>query len=258
MPMLSSRPRYRFFAQLSFLMAVAAVVLTACGSSSPSKPTESSLAAAREAKEQNEQSESTAHGETASATTPTPTTTQTSTRTATPSPNGPPAFTTEGSTESGDKVRIEGRFGQPLSPSEAGVNQNALEGCPQYAAGRDLVVQVELLTTIESSLSGNVTVEGFDFTLPKEVDYVLDFSEGTICKFAGENEVSINMGTLQPHQPDHFTMWAVLLGAVTPGDPHPSVQTLAHQHWSMSAPTIIVDDALAHVQHTDTEIALVR
>jgi len=239
------------------LALLTAPVLTGCGSSGPSKPTESSLAAAREAKEQNEQSESTAHGETASTSTTTPTTTQASTAAA-PAPSGPPAFTMEGSTESGDKVRVEGRFGPALSPSESGVNQTALEGCPQYASGRDLLVQVDLVTTIESSLSGDVTAEGFDFALPREVDYVLDFSEGATCKFAGENEVSINMGTLQPHEPDHFTMWAVLLGAITPSDPHPSVRTLARQHWSMSAPTMIVDNALVHFPHADTEIPLVR
>jgi len=121
-----------------------------------------------------------------------------------------------------------------------------------------MVVPVDLVTTIESSLSGDVIAEGFDFTLPNEVDYVLDFSEEATCKFAGENEVSINMGTLQPHQPDDFTMWAVLLGAITPHDPHPSIQTLAHEGWSMSAPTMIVDDALVHVPHADTEIQLVK
>jgi hypothetical protein len=164
----------------------------------------------------------------------------------------------EGSTESGDKVRIEGRFGPALTPSESGVNPSVMEGCPQYAAGRDLVLQVDLVTTIESSLSGAVTVEGFDFALPNEVDYVLDLSEGTTCKFAGENEVSISLGTLQPHQPDHFTMWAVLLGAVTPSDPQPSVQILAHQHWSMAAPTVIVDDAEVHYPNVNPEIPLVR
>jgi predicted small lipoprotein YifL len=250
--------RRRSPAKLSLLLVLAAAALAACGSSGPSKPTESSLAAAREAKEQNEPSEATADGETASTATTTPATTQASTTAAAPDPTGPPAFAMAGSTESGDKVRIEGRFGPVLSPSESGVNQSALEGCPQYAAGRDLVVQVDLVTTIESGLSGDATAEGFDFTLPREVDYVLDFSEGATCKFAGEYEVSINMGTLQPHQPDHFTMWAVLLGAITPSDPHPSVQTLAHQHWSMAAPTVIADDAEVHFSHANPEIPLVK
>lgn len=243
---------------LALLASTVASALAGCGSSAPSKPTESSLGAAREAKEQNEQSESTAHGETASTSTTTPSTRPPSTGTAVPAASGRPAFTMEGSTESGDKVRIEGRFGPALSPSESGVNQSVMEGCPQYADGRDLVVQVDLLTTIESGLSGAVTVEGFDFSLPHEVDYVVDFSEGATCKFAGENEVSVSLGTLQPHQPDHLTMWAVLLGAVTPSDPHPSVQTLAHQHWSMAAPTVIVDNVEVHISNASSEIPLVK
>jgi hypothetical protein len=241
---------------LLFLLAMA---LAGCGSSGSSSSTASSLTAAREAQQQNEQSEATAHAETSStATSALAASEPSSTTSPAPSASEPPAFTMEGSTEGGDKVRIEGRFGPALPPGESGVNQNVLEGCPQYAAGRDLLVQVELRTTIESSLSGNVTAEGFDFALPHEVDYLLDFSEGATCKFAGENEVSVNFGTLQPHQPQHFTMWAVLLNAITPQDPHPSVQTLAHQGWIMAAPTLIVDDALVHFAHTNPEIPLVH
>jgi hypothetical protein len=40
-----------------------------------------------------------------------------------------------------------------------------------------------------------------------------------------------NLGTLQPHEPHHFTMWVVLPDAMTPNDPHPTPAILAREEW---------------------------
>jgi hypothetical protein len=238
------------------VLAVSALGLVGCGSSE-------SIAGAERHTEKIMREEKAANGGTlpveGTTSTPTPTATATdeSSGGAAPSASSPPAFAVEGSTEGGDRVRVEGRLGQVIAPSQAGINQSVLEGCPQYD-GRELVVQLDLTTTIESSLSGTVTVEGFNFAEPHLVDYVVDFAEGASCKMAGENEVSINLGTLQPHEANHLTMWAVLLDAVTARDPHPSAQTLAHQGWSFASPAVVVNTALVHFPTANHEISLIQ
>lgn len=192
----------------------------------------------------------------------TATTTTTSSNTAAaPDASGPPAFTTEGSTENGDKLRIEGRFGPILPASESDVDQTVLAECPRYD-DRELVTRLDLTTTIESSLSGTVMLVGFVPPLSEVshlVDYVLGFSEGPSCTLAAEESgPSINLGTLQPHQPVNFTMWVVLLDAITPSDPHPSLHTLAHQNWIMGAPEATVDGATVRLSGDDAGIPLVK
>lgn len=178
----------------------------------------------------------------------TPATTSDPSTTAAPSAGGPPSFTMTGTTENGDHVRVEGRFGPTLPASESDVDQAVLSECPGYD-GREMVTRLDLTATLESSLSGTVVLYGFIPPISQVshlVDYVLGYSEGPTCDLVNEeSEISINFGTLQPHQPANFTMWVVLLDAITPNDPHPSEQTLAHQNWLMGAPEASVDGSAA-------------
>jgi hypothetical protein len=180
---------------------------------------------------------------------------------AAPDPNSPPAFSLRGQTENGDKLRIEGHFGPILPANESDVDQTVLAECPRYD-GRELVTRLDLATTIESSLPGTVLVGGLVPPLSEVthlVDYVFDYTEGPSCDLGtDESEITINMGTLQPHQPHNFTMWVVLLDAITPSDPHPSLQTLAHQNWLMGAPEASVDGASVRLSGDDAGIPLVK
>lgn len=233
------------------LLAIIAVVLAGCGSTSPSPPASAPPAS---------QTPPTST-EVSSSETTTSTTNSSANPTAAPDDSGPPAFVTEGSTENGDKLHIEGRFGAILPASESDVDQTVLSECPQYD-GRELVTRLDLTTTLESSLSGTVNLVGFVPPLGEVshlIDYVLGFSEGPTCELVTEESgISINLGRLQPHESHNFTMWVVLLDAITPNDPHPSVQTLAHQNWIMGAPEATVDGASVRLSGDDAGIPLVK
>lgn len=90
---------------------------------------------------------------------PDPTTSPTTSSTTANAPAGAPSFVVQGTTQDGDKVKVEGRFGSPLRPSESDVDQTALSSCPPPANdGRAMVVRLDLTATLESSLSGKVDV----------------------------------------------------------------------------------------------------
>jgi hypothetical protein len=200
---------------------------------------------------------------------PTGTSTQTPTTAATtpatpraaPDPNSAPAFSLEGETEHGDKLKLEGRFGPVLAASASDVDQTVLSECPNYDE-RELVVRLDLTTTLESGLSGTVAIAGF---IPQIgdvyhlVDLVYDYTEGPSCVLDNvENESVIDLGTLQPHEPHDFTMWVVLLDAITPRHPHPSVNTLSHQHWIIGEPSAAVNNAGVRWTHPSGDVAVVE
>lgn len=178
-----------------------------------------------------------------------------------PDPHGPPAFVLLGETEAGDKVRVEGRLGPPLPPSETDAPEEALSECVG-ADGRELVARLDIVTTIESGLSGEVTLA--DFALPPGresethlLDFLMGYGEGPECFYgtAPESTGYVNFGELQPHQPEHFTMWVVMLDAISPNDPKPSASTLAHQRWLMGLPQITVDEKPASATVSGNQIA---
>jgi hypothetical protein len=206
-------------AGLALLAAIAASVLAGCGASASSQPpnsTSSSLPTTSQA-------QSTA-AETSS------------TSAAAPSTNSPPSFVVNATTQEGDKVKVEGRFGPALPASESDVDQTALSECPPPAPdGRAIVVRLDLVTTLESNLSGELGLET-SYIAGRLVNFVLGFSEGARCQNGQPGEVSIKLGTLQPGQSADFTMWVVLPDAITSANPHPSEQTLGEQDWLMAIP----------------------
>lgn len=157
---------------------------------------------------------------------------------AAPSPHGPPDFILNESAQSGDKLKLEGRFGPLLPAGESDVDQNVLAGC-SGVDGRELITRLDLTATIESGLSAHVTLANLaPSAVTPHVDFVIDNAEGSTCSSgdanseeAAEEAANPNLGTLQPHEPHHFTMWVVLTDAITPNDPHPSTVTLAHGQW---------------------------
>ena len=169
----------------------------------------------------------------------TPSTTSTSTSsasTATPADARPPDFVVNETTSNGDKVKTEGWLGQPVRASESDADQTALSECPS-TDGRELVVKVDLVVTLESSLSGAVSLVGFGTALLNEetgrsADFLMPYSSGLQC-YAGTS-MDVEMGTLQPHQSRTFTSWILLEDAITPDDPNPSAETLRTQGWVMT------------------------
>jgi hypothetical protein len=191
-----------------------AIGLAGCGSTSPAVPPPS-----------------TASAQTTSFTDPT----TSSTSAAAPSTDGPPNFVINATTQDGDKVSVEGRFGPALPASESDVDQTALSECPSPASdGRAMVVRLDLTATLESSLAGEVALEAAHVDSKGIVNFVLGFSEGARCVAGEANEASIKLGTMQPGQSANFTMWIVLPNAITPEVPQPTVKELGEKDWLMT------------------------
>jgi hypothetical protein len=225
---MSGKARCRMRRQtVAGLAALSALLLAGCGSSgSSSSPRDLATipASVRTA--------------TQSDPTTTPTTSSTTADTA---PTGASSFVVQGSTGDGDKVKVEGRFGSPLPPSESDVDQTALSECtPPAPDGRELVVRLDLSVTLESSLAGEVTVATTPIVGPL-VSFVMGFREGARCEGGEPQNVEANFGTMQPGQSVSFTMWVVLPDAITPADPHPSEHALAARGWLMGVPTPLVN-----------------
>ncbi len=159
-----------------------------------------------------------------------------STSAAAPSTSGPPSFIVNATTQEGDKVKVEGRFGPPLPVSESDVDQTALSECPPPAPdGRAVIVRLDLTTTLESNLSGEVGLVT-SFAHGRTVNFVMGFSQGARCDLGEPGNTSVNLGSLQPQQSANFTMWVVLPDAVTPENPQPSTEVLGNEGWFMETP----------------------
>jgi hypothetical protein len=169
-------------------------------------------------------------------------------------PKTKPAFIRDGHTEHGDKIHVEGRFGPILPPGESDVDQSALQSCPE-TNGRELVRRLDLTFAITSGLSGDVRVvppvvsvneeEGAEN--PRNLNFVVAAPEGTSChKGLGEETgFMIDLGTIQPSERRSLSVWAVMIDAITPTDPHPSLAKLKAQEWLMTYPQVLVNGALA-------------
>lgn len=181
------------------------VLLAGCGSSAPSAPTASTTTTAQT----------------------TPATEQAA--------SNKPSFIVQALTKDGDQVKVEGHFGPPVPASESGVEAAALSGCSSQAGdGRAIVVQLNLTTTLESSLAGEVSLEVAHVNAGGIVNFVMDFNEGERCEAGEANEAIATLGTLQPGQPHPFSLWVVLPDAITPEEPHPSEATLGPKLWLMT------------------------
>ncbi len=170
--------------------------------------------------------------------------------------SGPPDFVLNETTQSGDKLKIEGRFGPLLPAGESDVDQSALGECPGVD-GRELITRLDMTATIESGLSASVMLINFSPSpATRPVDFVIDSSEGATCSTGGNDALgeeseeearSPDLGTLQPHKPHDLTVWVILTDAITPNDPHPTTATLAHQQWLIHPLEAKVDNSRAGV-----------
>jgi hypothetical protein len=145
----------------------------------------------------------------------------------------PPSFVVTQTSGGGDVVRVEGRLGTPVPASEAKVD---LGGCPQPADdGRAVVVPLNLTTTIESGMSGEVTLSTGAVSW-RNVNFLMGASDAE-CKVGEPSNTKVSFGTLQPHQAFPYTIWLVLPDLVSPNDPHPSEKTLRQEGgWFIQAP----------------------
>jgi hypothetical protein len=177
----------------------------------------------------------------ATATTATTFTTQTTPSAAAPDPTKPPDFVLTGQTAEGDKVRVEGRFGPALPPAQSDANQTAVNEC-SLSDGRELIARLDLITTIQSNLAGQVTIDGFHTLTNSKglTELLMGYSGGATCHPGNLPASEVELGSLQPHVPHPFTLWAILDKAITPNDPHPSAKELG-QGWGMDIPTIDVN-----------------
>jgi hypothetical protein len=175
---------------------------------------------------------------------------------AAPIPHSPPDFVLEETTRSGDKLKLEGRFGLPLPASESDVDQSALGECPGVD-GRELITRLDVTATIQSGLPAHVMLINFSAaSVTGGLAFVTDDSEGASCSSGGNDAIgeeseeearSPDLGTLQPHEPHSVTMWVVLGDAITPNDPHPTAATLAHQQWLIHPLEAKVDNSRAGI-----------
>lgn len=200
------------------MVLIVAAALVGCGSAASGSSTDPSTPTA-------------AAGQTSAAAT----SQTTSNSAAEPSSSGPPSFVVNATTQTGDRVKVEGRFGPALPASESDVDQTALSECPSPASdGRAIVVRLDLATTLKSSLSGEVALEAAHVDSKGIVNFVLGFSEGAHCVTGEANEASIKLGTMQPGQSVNFTMWVVLPNAITPEVPQPTAKELGEKDWLMT------------------------
>jgi hypothetical protein len=228
--LLSQLPRCRSLAGATSLVLLMAMVLAGCGASGQqsanvapaSPPTTATTTAA-----------------------PTP---NTATSTSAPSSSGPPSFVVHTTTQEGDRVRLEGRFGPALPASESDLEEAVLGGCtPPANTGRAVVVQLNLTVTLESSLSGKI---GFQTeAVPGgSMSFVMGYSQGASCVPGEPGAAVAELGEVQPHGSAHFTMWAVLADAITPNDPHPAEKTLGAQALLMAVPQASVNGSQGQSQ----------
>lgn len=214
--MLLRQLRLRFVVRFLPLITVVAVGLPGCGSGASTTSTTSSLFGAAAT---TDPTESTSPPETSS------------TSAAEPNTEGPASFVVRATTQEGDRVKVEGWFGPPLPASKSDVDQSALSECPPPAPdGRAIVVRLDLTTTLESSIAGQINLET-SYVHGQLANFVMGYSQGPQCKLGEPNTTSASLGTLQPGQATNFTMWIVLPDAITPDNPHPSEKSLAKQGW---------------------------
>lgn len=169
---------------------------------------------------------------------------------AAPNSNAPPDFVLHEATDEGDKLKLEGRFGPVLPPTESDVNQETLSECPG-AIGRELVTRLDVTVTLESNLSANVALDLPEFPeYAQQTDVAVEDSEGPSCSSGGTGSVERAFAAnwrLQPHESQTVTMWFLLLRAVTPNKPDPTASRLAHELWLLEPPGAVVDNAPASV-----------
>jgi hypothetical protein len=70
----------------------------------------------------------------------------------------------------------------------------------------------------------------------------MGYSDGPSCEGS-----SIDFRQLEPHVPEHLTLWAILEKAITPKDLHPSARAL--EGWHMSIPAIYLNHESPANQH---------
>ncbi len=164
------------------------------------------------------------------------------------------AFSRTGQTEHGDKIHVEGRWGPILPPEESDVDQKALQSCPE-TDGRELVRRLDLTFAITSGLSGEVRMTPPIVSVNEEegaeeirnLNFIVDGPEGISChKGLGEETgFAIDLGVMQPKERRTLSVWAVMIDAITPTDPHPSRAKLKAQEWLITYPAVSVDGAIA-------------
>lgn len=187
-------------------------------------------------------------------TTTAPSTTAGESASATANTPSKPAFSVNATGEGGDKIKLEGRFGSPVPSAQSDVNQEALSECPGSAGdGRAMIVRLDLVVALESSLAGQVGVET-SFVGDRQLDFVMGFNPPS-CVLGEAGSASVNFGVVQPHQSASFSMWIVLPDVITPDDPQPSEQTLREQGWLIEPLTLTLNGSLVAViadQQRDT------
>jgi hypothetical protein len=180
----------------------------------------------------------------------TPKPTVSPTRGTVPSPNAPPDFVLLGRTSTHERVRVEGRLGRVVPPSQSDADQAVLHECTQ-GNDRELVARLDLTTTVESGLPSSVVIEwGFPTINGPRSGLVhaniFDFalSSGQTCNPDDLPASTIELGQLAPHRPTTFTLWIILNNAVTVKYPHPS-ETQLGKEWSLEVPTVRMNTILA-------------
>jgi hypothetical protein len=153
--------------------------------------------------------------------------------------SGSPNFVIRQTTESGVTVKVEGRLGPPLPPSESDVDQATLRQCP-YHLGNALVVRLDMVAAIESGQAGDVEVSDLGDEA-KEEHELLVITPTSRCRHGGVNAATADFGHLTPQALGRATAWIVLPQVAAPAYPHPSSAELSKEGWVMLDPVVKVN-----------------
>lgn len=197
-------------------LMLVAITLAGCGSSTPPTSSESLKPVAK----------------TQITTAPVTSTTSTTE----PDTNGHPSFTINVAEPDGDDVTVEGWFGSVVPASRSSVSQTVLNECPSPAPdGRAMVTQLDLATTVQSRLPAEVELQTGNVT-GGLMDFIMGDREGARCTNGEPGVTTTNLGKLQPHQTNRFTLWVVLPDTITPDRPEPTEQQLGKEERLMVLP----------------------
>jgi len=151
------------------------------------------------------------------------------------------AYTNQLADQTGDNVLMRAFIGEPVAPTATGINIHTLPMQCQNDVDRDMVERIDYQLTVTSLRSIDVilTQEARSSTRTTSATYYANDPSHTT---QGKKEANICSGERAPRQLTHdfgsvrhsqtvaLTVWALMIGAVTPNRPHPTLADLARNY----------------------------
>jgi hypothetical protein len=142
-----------------------------------------------------------------------------------------PVYIANVTTEKGDRYTVEGAFGSPDTPAQAGVDLSGCLGNPNN--GRSLVVPVTYTVTLHTNVPAEVQLRSEGGALDGGHMEMLSTVSNEPCAANEGGTLSFQM---QPRSIATGKTWLILEEAITPKDEHPTEASLAHEYWAIALP----------------------